>query len=142
MIPQSPVPADADDFHDRTLQRLQRTMIIFCVAGVATAWPYFGWRTGLGFAVGGAIACLNFYWLQKVVAALAEQTVHSGTPASSGGIVHRFLLRYFLMAVVGFAILTVSREAMYGFFSGLSIPVGAILCEAAYQTYRVVIRGR
>jgi hypothetical protein len=113
-------------------------MVVLGIAGLATAWPYFGWRIGMGFALGAVIACLNFYWLKQIVSAVAERTLQSGIPASSSGIVHRFLLRYFLMAVVGFGILTVSRESLYGFFAGLLVPVAAILCEAVYQTYKVV----
>jgi hypothetical protein len=56
--------------------------------------------------------------------------------------VHRFLLRYFLMALVAFAILTVSRESLYGLFAGLFLPVAAILCEAAYEAYKIVVRGQ
>ena len=95
----------------------------------------------MGLALGGAIAYLNFHWLKKVVAGLADLTVQSGTPASNRGVVHRFLLRYFLMAIVAFVILTVSRESMYGLFAGLFLPVAAMLCEAAYELYAAVIRG-
>jgi hypothetical protein len=68
-------------------------------------------------------------------------TIQSGTPASSRGVVHRFILRYFLMAFIAFAILTVSRESLYGLFAGLFLPVGAILCEAGYETYKALTRG-
>jgi hypothetical protein len=81
---------------------------------------------------------VNFHWLKSVVAGVAELTVQSGTPASSRGIVYRFLLRYFSMAAVGFVILTVSRESLYGFFAGLLMPVAALLCEAAYVMCKVV----
>jgi uncharacterized membrane protein len=94
----------------------------------------------VGFALGATIAYLNFHWLKKVVAGLAELTIGSGTPAPSRGVVHRFLLRYFLMAMVAFVILTVSRESLYGLFAGLFLPVAAILCEAAYEAYAAVIR--
>ena len=73
-----------------------------------------------------------------VVAGLADLTIRSGTPASSRGIVHRFILRYLLLAFVAFAILTVSRESLYGLFAGLFLPVAAILCEAAYEAYTVI----
>jgi hypothetical protein len=141
MTQETSAPDDGDIFYSQALARLQRIMMVLCIGGLATAWPYFGWRTGLGFAVGSVIASLNFYWLKQVVSAIAERTVESGVPASSGGIVHRFLLRYFLMAILGFAILTVSRESLYGFFAGLSVPVAAILCEAVYQTYNAVASG-
>ena len=80
---------------------------------------------------GATIAYLNFHWLKKVVTGLADLTIGSGTPASSRGVVHRFLLRYFLMAIVAFVILAVSRESLFGLFAGLFLPVAAILCETA-----------
>jgi hypothetical protein len=127
-----------EDFYARALARIQRTMMGIGIAALATAWLYFGWRIALGFALGGAIAYLNFYWLETVVAALAERVVQSGAPQSAGGVVARFLLRYFLMTLVAFVILTVSRESLYGLLAGLFLPVTAILCEAAYETYQMV----
>jgi hypothetical protein len=43
-----------------------------------------------------------------------------------------------LMTLVAFVILTVSRESLYGLLAGLFLPVTAILCEAAYETYQMV----
>jgi len=111
-------------------------MFVLGLAALITACTFFGWRIGTGFALGGIVAFLNFLWLKKVVADLADITVQSGQPASGRGVVQRFLLRYFLMALVAFVILTVSRESLYGLFAGLSLPVAAILCEAAYEGYR------
>ena len=45
---------------------------------------------------------------------------------------------YFLMAVIAFVILTVSRESLYGLFAGLFLPVTAMLCEAAFEIYKVI----
>ncbi len=136
MIPENSAPAD--DFYARTIERIQRIMLVISIAALVTAQVYFGWRISLGVAVGSIISYVNFHWLKSVVAGLAQLTVQSGIPASGGGIVYRFLLRYFLMAVVGFVILSVSRESLYGFFAGLLIPVAALLCEAAYETYKAV----
>ena len=129
-----------DDFYARSLDRIQTFMLVLGSAALITACFFFGWRIGVGFALGATIAYLNFHWLKKVVAGLAELSIGSGTPASSRGVVHRFLLRYFLMAIVAFVILTVSRESLYGLFAGLFLPVAAILCEAAYEAYAAVIR--
>ena len=134
-----PQPA-SDDFYARSLERIQTFMLVLGIAALITACIFFGWRIGLGFALGATIAYLNFHWLKKVVAGLAELTIGSGTPASSRGVVHRFLLRYFLMAIVAFVILTVSRESLYGLFAGLFLPVAAVLCEAGYETYKVLSR--
>lgn len=115
-------------------------MLVLGIAALITACMFFGWRIGIGFALGATIAYLNFHWLKKVVAGLADLTIGSGTPASSRGVVHRFLLRYFLMAIVAFVILAVSRESLYGLFAGLFLPVAAILCEAAYEAYAALVR--
>jgi hypothetical protein len=131
----------SDDFFAAALDRIRMFMLIIGIAGILTAVPFFGWRTALGFALGGGIAYLNFHWLKKVVSGLADLTIQSGTPASSRGVVHRFILRYFLMALVAFVILSVFRESLYGLFAGLFLPVAAILCEAVHETYKALARG-
>ena len=113
-------------------------MFVLGIAAVVTSWAIWGWRTGLGVLLGVVIAYVNFYWLEKVVEGIVTLTIQRGVPASSRRIVQRFLLRYFLMALVAFVILTVSRESLYGLFAGLLLPVAAILCEAAYQAYQVI----
>ena len=136
----SSVSETENDFFARAAERIQNFMLVIGLTAVATAFAYFGWRTGIGFALGGGIAYLNFHWLKKVVAGLAELTISSGTAPSSRGVVHRFILRYFLMAIVAFVILVVSRESLYGLFAGLFLPVAAILCEGAFEVY--VVLGR
>jgi ATP synthase I chain len=132
------IDSTSGDFPSRALDRIRRFMIVLGLAALISAQILFGWRIALGFALGGIIAYLNFHWLEKVVAGLADLTIQTGAPASSRGIVHRFLLRYFLMAIVAFVILAVSRESLYGLFAGLFLPVAAMLCEAGYETYKVL----
>jgi hypothetical protein len=131
-------PLEADNFYSHALERVHRLMLVIGTAALITGTAFWGWRIGLGLAVGGTVSFLNFYWLKKVVAGLAAATIRSGKPASSRWVVHRFILRYFLMAIAAFVILTVSRDSLYGFFVGLFLPVAAMLCEAAYETYKVV----
>ena len=134
-------PHSDNDFPSRALERIHKFMLVLGVAALITALAMFGWRIGLGFAVGGVVSFLNFYWLKKVVAGVAAAAARTGTAMSSRRVVQRFLLRYFLMAVAAFVILTVSRDSLYGFFAGLFLPVAAMLCEAGYETYKV-IRGQ
>ncbi len=126
------------EFHSDALKRISRLMLVLGAAAVITALSMFGWRIAVGFAVGAGVSFLNFYWLKKVVAGVAAAAAHTGTAVSSRRVVQRFLLRYFLMAVAAFVILTVSRDSLYGFFAGLFLPVAAMLCEAGYETYKVV----
>jgi len=134
-----PIP-NGGDFHSRAVERISKFMLVIGLAALVTAFSYFGWRVGIGFALGAAVSWLNFHWLKQVVAGIAELTIRSGRPASGGGIVYRFLLRYFLMALVAFVILSVSRESRYGLFAGLFLPVAAIFCEGAYEVYVAVGR--
>jgi hypothetical protein len=105
------------------------------------AWLWLGWRTALGLACGCAVAYLNFHWLKRGVEALADRIVRAGKPQSGKGIVARFLLRYLLMGLAAYGILTVSPASVYGLLAGLFLPVAAIACEAAYEIYVALARG-
>ena len=132
----------AHDLYSTTIERVQRIMIVISIAALVTAQAYFGWRISLGVAVGSVIGYVNFHWLKTVIAGLADLAAQSGTPTSTRSIVMRFLVRYFLMAILGFVILTVSRESLYGFFAGLLVAVAALLCEAAYEGYKALVSGQ
>jgi hypothetical protein len=72
---------------------------------------------------------------------MADRITRSGRSESGKGIVARFVLRYFLMGLAAYAILTVSPASLYGLLAGLFLPVGAIACEAGYEVYVAVARG-
>jgi hypothetical protein len=131
----------AESFYSGALTRIPRFMIALAVILSAAAWLHFGWRSALGFACGCAIAYLNFHWLERVVSALADRATQTAYKQSSGGIVFRFLVRYFLMAAAAYAIFSVSPASLYGLFAGLFLPVGGIACEAAYEVYVALARG-
>jgi hypothetical protein len=131
----------AESFYSGALARIPRFMIALAVTLGAVAWFHFGWRIALGFACGCAVAYLNFHWLERVVTALADRATQATYKQSSGGIVFRFLVRYFLMAAAGYAIFSVSPASLYGLFAGLFLPVGGIACEAAYELYMALARG-
>jgi len=131
----------AESFYAGAIARIPRFMLAVAVLFSAAAWWRLGWRIALGFACGCAIAYLNFHWLEKVVSALADRATQSGYRQSSGGIVFRFLLRYFLMALAAYAIFSVSPASLYGLLAGLFLPVAGIVCEAVYEVYAAYSRG-
>jgi hypothetical protein len=104
-------------------------------------WLRFGWRTALGLACGCGVAYLNFFWLKRGVEGLADRIVQSGKTQLSKGVVAKFLLRYVLMAMAAYGILTVSPASLYGLLAGLFLPVAAVACEAAYELYVALARG-
>ena len=133
--------ANSESFYAGALTRISRSMIVLALAFSLAAWLLYGWRVALGFACGCVIAYLNFHWLERVVTALADRVTQAGRPQSSKGVVPRFLLRYVLMGLAAYAILSLSPASLYGLFAGLFLPVAAIACEAAYEAYVAVARG-
>jgi len=131
----------ANDFYAGALGRISNFMVALAVVSIPAAWLRFGWQTAAGFLCGCALAYLNFHWLERVVSGLADRVTGDQKPRSGTGIVVRFLLRYFLMAVGAYAIFTVSRASLFGLFVGLFLPVAGIGCEAAYELYAALIRG-
>jgi len=131
----------AESFYSGALTRIPRFMIALGLILSAAGWLCFGWRIALGFACGCAIAYLNFHWLERVVTALADRATQTAYKQSSGGVVFRFLVRYFLMAAAAYSIFSVSPASLYGLFAGLFLPVGGIACEAAYELYMALARG-
>ncbi|HJX85183.1 MAG TPA: ATP synthase subunit I, partial [Candidatus Angelobacter sp.] len=89
---------------------------------------------------GCAVSLLNFYWLKRTLEALVNRTIASGRKPSSAGVIVRLLLRYVLIAVAAYVIFNSSAMSAYGLFVGLSLPVGAIMMEAAHQASRELWR--
>lgn len=133
-------PAD-EAFYSGALDRIRRFTVVLSIALTVALWIARGWHIGLGFLVGAAIAYVNFHWLKRAVTALADRVTATGQSESGRGVFVRFLLRYLLIAVVGYAIFRFSRESLYGLLAGLFVPVAAIACEAAYELYIALRRG-
>jgi small-conductance mechanosensitive channel len=136
-----PTDTGSEAFYSGALDRIRRVMLVLAGLLSLAAWVLFGWRIALGFAFGCAVAYVNFHWLKRVVNALADRITQSGERQSGRGIVLRFLLRYFLMGLAAYVIFSVSPASLYGLLAGLSLPVAAIACEAAYEVYVAVARG-
>jgi hypothetical protein len=131
----------AEVVYSGALRRIQRCMGILAVALPIVAWFSLGGRTAIGLACGCLVALFNFVWLKRGVEALADRVVGAGKAQSGKGIVARFLLRYVLMGLAAYGILTVSPASLYGLLAGLFLPVAAIACEAAYEVYVALARG-
>jgi hypothetical protein len=138
--PAGPAPAPDDAFYSGAAERIPRFMVALGLVFTAVAGWKFGRASALGFLGGAVIAFLNFHWLKSAVTGLADRITNAGKPQSGKGIVARFLLRYVLMGVAAYGILTSFPASLRGLFVGLFLPVGAIACEAAYESYVAVTR--
>jgi len=131
--------ADGDAFYGRALDRIHRIMVALGLVASFATWIGFGYRAAIGVLLGCSIAYLNFYWLKSGVSGLADRVTNTGKPQSGKGIVARFLLRYGLLGAAAYAILTSFPASLRGLFAGLFLPVGAIVCEAAYELYAALV---
>lgn len=134
-----PNPA-AEAFYSNALNRITGLMAGIGIAGTLVAPVFYGWQIALGFFCGCAIAYLNFHWLRRVVNGLADRVTATGEAVSGKGIVARFLLRYLVMGLGGYAIFTVSHAALFGLLAGLFLPIAGIACEAVYEVYTALAR--
>ena len=139
----NPVASDigSDRFYSFALVRIRNFMLIIAPILCAAAWLRFGLRAAVGFLLGCIIAYLNFQWLKSGVSGLADRVTNSGKRQSGKGIIARFLLRYVLLGLAAYAILTSFPASLGGLFAGLFLPVGAIACEAVYEVYAAFTRG-
>ena len=137
----SPDAHTADGFYSGALPRIRNFMLVLGLVLAVGACLRFGFRTAAGFLLGSVISYLNFQWLKSGVSGLADRVTNTGKPQSGKGIVARFLLRYLLLGVAAYAILTSFPASLSGLFAGLSLPVGAVACEAVYEVYVALTRG-
>ena len=133
--------AAAEHFYSGALSRIRLFMAGLAPVLVAVAWWRFGLRPALGLVCGCAIAYLNFHWLKRVIAGFADRATGTATSETGQAIVFRFLLRYVLMALGAYVILTVSPASLNGLLAGLFLPVVAIVFEAVYEVYAALSRG-
>jgi hypothetical protein len=141
MADQDQVNPIAERFYSGALDRIRRVMVVTAPLLTAGAWWKFGARPAAGLALGCAIAYVNFYWLKRVISGFADRATGVAPPQSGHGIVPRFVLRYVLMAIGAYGILTVSPASLNGLLAGLFLPVAAIACEAVYEVYVALARG-
>lgn len=140
VIEAPPNPA-ADKFFAGAEARVLRVVWVLAGLGTMVLAVRYGGAVAFGFVLGAAAAVVNFLWLKRVVAGFAATVVNEAKRPSSARLVFRYLVRFALITFVAFAIFKGSRPSGYGFLAGLFLPVGALMCEAAYEAWMAVRRG-
>ena len=132
---------EAEAFAANAYQRILPIMVVLLAIATPVLWVRYGRGMALSFVIGGAISLINFYWLKRTLAALIEAVAAKGKTRSPAGVLLRFVLRYVLIALAAYAIFKSSDMSMVGLCAGLSLPVGAVLIEAAYALYGALRQG-
>jgi hypothetical protein len=126
-------------FYRTTFRRLVWIMAVLGVLLIPGVWVQYGRSMAATFAIGSLVGVLNFYWLKRSIEAMGGRMGSSF--GARFGVVARFLLRYLLIAIIAYVIVKSTVSSLYGFFAGLCLPVGAILIEAVFETYRTLRTG-
>jgi len=133
--------AEANLFYAGALRRIFILIGTFTVAGGGIAAISAGPRWAASFLVGAGLSALNFYLLKRSVTALGDRIVNQQSNERGGLIVGWFLIRYVLIALAAYVIFRGSVQGLYGFLVGLTLPIAASCCEAAYELYITLRRG-
>jgi hypothetical protein len=128
----------AEAFCGGAERRAVRFMAALCVLATGVLWVVYGRVLALGFVLGSAAAAVNFFWLKRVVAGFTAAVSGDARRPSSALLVFRYLFRFALITMAAFVIFKSSRTSGYGFLIGLFVPVAALMCEAAYETWVAV----
>src|SRR5437762_12497397 len=126
--------AFSEAFAAGALKRILRTLGALFLLGAAALWFSLGWKAAASFALGAAVAAINFQWLQfsvqKMVAGFLQQQ-----KKRERGIWYKLLARYVFVAVVVYVIFKSYLLFVPAFIIGLLLPVLACMCEAVYEVY-------
>jgi hypothetical protein len=121
---------------------LERRIVVSMCASVAVAViasaALAPWRVTTGLLLGGALSLFNHGWLKGSISSSFRADAASESPSRFG--VSRFILRYFVVALViaGAAVLNVASPVAA--LAGMCSFVAAIFVEAGYQLYANVIK--
>jgi hypothetical protein len=115
-------------FYARAVERISRWMRWLAAGGVVVAAVGWGWRAGIGFALGAAASWTLFRWQRHLVDAL------SGAPARSH-ILALAALRYLLLGAGLYVILKFSRVGLMAALAGLFVSGAAVFAEGILELF-------
>ncbi len=133
-VPETPRP-EAQQFYDGALLRIRRFMLGLSGLGALLCGWFFGWAGILGFLVGAGISYFNHRSLEQMVDALGERVTTGKSKERGGFLVLRALLRYVSIGVAAYAIFKISRAGLFGFLSGVCLPIVAVACETGVELF-------
>ena len=126
-------PEDSDGIE----RRFQRNTYIFIIVALVTSLILSGWRMTLGILLGGALSLFNIRWLQGSVKTILSKSVVMQSGRVPPFTASKFILRYFIIAlVIGIGLWTGYVHPL-GIGIGFAAFVGGVMMEAGYQLYLV-----
>ncbi|MFN8000850.1 MAG: ATP synthase subunit I [Acidobacteriota bacterium] len=119
----------------RVQQRLQRHTYVVIILALIVGGIWAGWPMALGILLGGILSLFNKRWLQGSLRAMLNHVVAQETGRVPPFTASKFILRYFVIAlVIGMAVWT-GKVHPLGLGIGFAAFVGGVMIEAGYQLY-------
>ena len=116
-------------------RRIYRAMTVLGTVGTLLCSLLGGLDWGAGFLIGAALSALNFHWMKTAVDVIAQAMSTGSASRGAAGAMARFLFRYALIGLAGYAIFKNSAISLRAFFLGLFLFLAAILAESVYEIY-------
>ncbi len=113
----------------RAETRLPRWMAAWALAGTTVALVSGYPRFAAGFALGAALAILNYLWLHQAIRSLFD----TGRGRAPRRVVVKFIIRYPLALAVVYLFYRTGWLPFGAVLAGLFVPVGGVLVEAVWQ---------
>ena len=129
-------PSEIEAFLSGAFQRIRRITMALAVAFTVGATLFFGWRSGLGSALGSLVGYINLIWLHHGSALMIERMLASMGKAKAPSKLQlnlSFAGRYVFVIAISYAILKGFPSVLYGFIVALFFPILAAMCEGVYE---------
>ena len=128
--------AETNAFYGAAERRIEWLTILVGTVGALFVAVRWGWRSGVGVALGTALTWLNFRWLKQGVGALVKlSTAQAGSEHARvpGSVYVKFFGRFALLLVVVYVILSRSLLPVAAVLGGLFAVVAAVMLELIFE---------
>lgn len=126
-------------FYAAAERRIEYLTVGIGAAAAIAAGTEWGFRVGVGVAIGALLSWLNFRWMKQgigTLARLAAAQSDAENPHIPKSAYAKFLGRYVLLIIVAYVILRGFRTTGLALLAGLFAGVAAVLVELIAQLFR------
>jgi hypothetical protein len=122
-------------FYEAVERRIERLTLAITAAAAIFTSVRWGWRVGMGMALGGTLSWLNFRWLDQGIGQVLSAAGHAeGKPERvSRWIYGRFVGRMLLIVVAVYVIFKTRWLPGEAVLAGLFSLICAVLVEVSYE---------
>lgn len=135
--------ARVDAFLSGAYRRILRITIVLSIVAAVGAVLWFGWRSGLGLAIGSLVGYINFVWLHRASVMMTDRMIGgTGKHPSKLRLLLAFAGRYLFVIAAAYVIFRGWPRMLAGFTAALFFPVFAAMCEGIYEALAKINRNQ